>query len=374
MPPSVLTPPAPAPLSTPHYQLLSRNPDGTVTLGGGAGEVIAASLAPSDVTNQREQLDTYLGGYQPFGFGADMMAPIVPANKEKGDRRDLGAANAFTRVDTKVGRQGAINTIDVVSDLGDYHCKEYALASFLAWQTENDKQENWNVRASIGMMLKWKLAIDREFRIRDLLCNPSAWHADNVLDLTSVSAAKWDTGTTKKPRSDLHSVARAMLMPCTGIYMNPDVAFHLLEDPGVRDFLKMVFGDNAPGGNLAQGAAGGMMEVTSIMVPGLVGGGNVAINIIPAKAMDPATGVIEYIWPDDVLLLSDPGGQPSDGLRMASALTYRTRGRSGTGIVTNEYIPLGRGVNSGSMFEVGYSDDGLVTGPQAGAYIRGVLS
>ncbi len=353
--------------------LVSRDPRaGTATFRTGRGELITAALAPSDVTNQREQLDTYLGGFQPFGFAADMMAPTVPVSREKGDRRDLGEANAFERVNTRVGRQGAINTIDLISELGQYACKEYGLASFLPWQSENDAQENFNVRASIGQMLMWKLALDREARVKDLLTTTGNWHSDNVVDLTGQANFKWDNGSTKNPRADLHAAMSAMLMPPTGVYMNPDVAFHLLSDDEVRAFMRQMLGDNAPSADVARGAAAGNMGVVTLRVPGLVA--DAPIHIVPAKVLNVATGAVEYLWPDDVLILSNPPGQPSDGMRMASALTYRTRGRSGTGVQSNEYIPQGRGLNSGSMFEVGYSDHELITGTRAGALLKDVLS
>src|SRR5690606_40579191 len=62
--------------------------------------------------------------------------------------------------------------------------------SYLPWQTENDAQENFNVRAHIGQMLMWKLALDREVRVKNLVTNVASWHADNVVDLTAQSTLK----------------------------------------------------------------------------------------------------------------------------------------------------------------------------------------
>lgn len=363
----------PDPRSFEALTLISRDErTGVATFRRPNGEIVTAALAPADVTNQREQLDTYLGGFQPFGFAADDVAPVVLVNKEKGDRRDLGEANAFERVNTKVGRHGAINTVDLISGLGTYHTQEYGLASFLPWQSENDRQENFNVRAHIGQMLLWKLALDREFRVKDLVTATSSWHADNVVDLTGQATLKWDTGNAKNPRADLHAALKSMLMPATGVWMNPDVAFHLLSDDEIRDFMRQMLGDNAPSPDVAKGAAAGAMGVVTLRIPGLVA--DAPIHIVPAKALDVSTGSVEYIWPDDVVITSNPPGQPSDGMRMASALTYRTRGRSGSGVVSNEYIPQGRGINSGSMFEVGYSDHELITGSRAGALMKHVLA
>lgn len=347
--------------------LIGRERDGSATFRAPNGEIIRATLAPSDVTNQREQLENYLGGYSPFGFGADLLAPIIMVDKEKGDRRDLAKENAFEVVDTTLGRQGAFNEIDLLSAIGTYQARGYGLASFLPWQTENDAQANFNVRASLGQMLKWKLALHREVRVLTLLTTLTNWASTNRLDLTGVTAAKWDNGASKNPRADLWSIIKASLMPVNLILMNPDVAFYFLGDTEIRAYMKQMLGDGAPSADVAAAAAMGEMGVVTVRIPGLP-----PIYILPAKKL--VSGAVQYALGDDVLLLSVMPNQPNDGLRVGSAFTYRTRGRSGSGIQTNEYIPQNRGNNSGTWFSVGFDEDVLISSNVAGGIIKDVLS
>lgn len=345
--------------------LVERLPDGGAVFRTPRGEFIRAAVMPSNVTNQREQLENYLGGYSPFGFAADMLVPEIPVDKEKGDRRDLSKENAFERVNTRVGRQGAIQEIDLLSELGTYKVEEYAIASFLPWQTENDAQSNFNVRASIGQMLKWKLALDREVRVISKLATLANWASTNRLDLTAVAASKWNTGASKDPRADLHTILKATLQPVTLIAMNPDVAFWFLSDTKIVAYMKQMLGDSAPSPEVAAAAAAGDMGVLTMRIPGLP-----TIAVCPAKQL--VSGATEYILGDDVLCLSVQPG-PTDGLRMGSAFAYRTRGRSGSGIQANEYVPQGRGINSGSMFEVGFAED-VIMNNLSGGLIKDVLS
>lgn len=361
--------PAPPAMAVETLTLVERDPrNGTATFRAPNGDLIRAAMAPSDVTNQREQLDTYLGGYTPYGFCCDMCSPLVLVDKEKGDRRDLGKANAFEVVDTKLGRAGAINQIELLSELGSYHCQEYGLASFLPWQTENDAQQNFNVRASIGMLLQWKLQLHREVRVLDALTTLANWAATNRIDLSAQATLKWDNGNAKNPRADLQAILKASLVPPTGICMNPDVAFYFLADTEVRAYMKQMLGDGAPSPDVAAGAAAGELGVVTFRVPGLP-----PVHICPSKKLD-GSGNAVYALADDVIILATPPSPPNDGLRMASHLSYRTRGRSGTGVQTNEYIPQGRGLNSGTMFELGFSEDPIQTSNVAGGLIKDVLS
>src|SRR5690606_12536013 len=112
-----------------------------------------------------------------------------------------------------------------------------------------------------------------------------------------------------------------------------------------------MYGDNAPPADVMTAAIG--QEVTTINVLGLP-----PIVVAPAQRLN-SSGVLEYILGDDVVLLSNPtSGTPNDGTRMASALTFRTRGRGGNGWTKNEYIPQSNrgGLEKGVMMEAGYKE------------------
>lgn len=331
---------------------------------GKAGQVITMAVSPADTSNQQEELDNYLGGFSNFGHCADKASPIVLVNKEKGKRRDFSKENVFEVVDTRVGRSGAINEIDHKTELGDYDTEEHALAVFLPWQSENDAEAHYNVRAASGDLIMEKVLLKREVDVWDTLTTLTSFDAANRTTLTST--LQWDTGATKNPRRDLHNRIKASATKVTDIFMNPDVGFWMLSDTEVRAYMVQMLGDNAPNPNVAR-AADEQGEVT-FTIPGLP-----PITIVPAKKLD-ASGNLVYILGDDVVLTSSPP-PPRDGNRIATSYSYRTRGPSGTGVTTNEYIPMERGLNKGTMFEAGLREDrARITSDIAGGLIKDVLS
>jgi hypothetical protein len=333
-------------------QMLFRLSEGVEGLGR-AGEVISLAVTPADVTVQTEELDTYLGGFKPFGFVVDeIVSKVVLVDKEAGQRRDLAKENAFEVVDVSSGRDGAIKQIDPKSNLASYRVQDYALASWIPWATENDAATLYNVRA-------------REVKVFDMLTTTGNWASTNRTTLTTNFF--WDNGSTKDPLLDLHTRIKASAQPVTDICMNPDVGFHFLIDTKVRDFMKQMLGDAAPSPEVAQAAA--TQGKMTFRIPGFP-----PIHICPAKKLNLSSGELDYVLADDVLLLSNQPGTPRDGNGIATSWTFRYRGRSGTGIVTNEYVPQGRGINGGTMFEMGYSEDCFVASNIAGGLIKDVLS
>lgn len=341
--------------------------NGVLQLLGREGEVITMAVNPADVTNQTEILDTYLGGYVPFGFAADMFSKPVIVNKEAGQRRDFSKENAFERVNTKGGRNGAINEVDHKSELSSYRVQEYALATWIPWATENDADTLYNIRQAAGEMIMWKLALDRECFVFGDLTTLANWGTNNRTTLTT--NFKWDNGSSANPRLDIHTRLKASAQPVTDIGMNPDVAFYFLSNTEVRAYMKQMLGDGAADKAIATAAQATESGVQTIVVPGVP-----PIRILPAKVLNKTTGNMDYIMTNDVLLVTNQPGVPRDGQRVATHWTFRHRGRSGTGIVTNEYIPNGRGINGGTMFEAGFNDDRFFGSQIAGGLIKSALS
>jgi len=325
-----------------------------------AGEQILMAVAPADVTNTTEELDTYLGGYDQFGFVADRASPIVLANKEQGTRRDFKKENVFELVQTAVGRSGAINQIDHMSETASFHCQEHALSCWVSWQTQNDG--NYDVEMESGEMLMDKLMLAREYRVFNLLCTPGNWDAANYTTLTT--GYQWDGGANANPRKNLHDRIKASAAPVVEVLMNPDVAFWFLSDSEVREHMKQMLGDSAPSPDVAR--ASDIQGPITFNIPGFP-----PITTAPAKYL--SSGSLTYILGDTVLLLCrPPAGR--NGRKIGTSATWRNRGRSGTGIVSNRYQPQGKGINGGTMLEVGHSDDEIMISDIAGGAIFDVLA
>lgn len=321
-----------------------------------AGEQITMAVSPADVSNTTEELDTYLGGYDQFGFVADRASPVVPVDQEQGTRRDFKKENVFELVETKVGRLGAINQIDHMSDTATYKCQEHALACWVPWGSQNAAK--YDLEAESGEMLMDKLSLAREYRVmRTLLATSGNWDAANRTTLTG--GYQWNGGASANPRQNLHDRVSASAAPVSEILMNPDVAFWFLKDTEVRAYLRQMLGDNAPSAETA--LASDTQGPITFTIPGLP-----PITTAPAKYL--LNGTLTYVLNDTVLLVCRPP-MGRNGRKIASSYTFRMKGRSGTGIVSNRYIPQGKGINGGTMLEVGHSDDELMISTIAGGAI-----
>lgn len=333
---------------------------------GKAGTRVLMAVTPAEVGDQARELDTYLAGYSPFFFAADIFSPVVLVDKEKGNRRDFALENMFEVVPTEVGRQGAINELTHLSSTTSYQTFEHGLATFIPWGSQNEAVELYDVRAASGETIMTKLALSREVRVMGALTTLTNWNSNNRTSLTT--NFKWDNGSTKNPRADLHARILASAQPITDIGMNPDVAYWFLSDTEVRAYMRQMMGDNAPSPDVARAAdSQGYMKLDIAGFP--------TIHVCPAKRVPAAGGALTYILADDVVMVANPpGGVPRDGKRTATSWTFRSKGRSGTGVVTNEYIPQGRGINGGTMFEAGYGETTFFGTNIAGGLIKDVLS
>lgn len=331
---------------------------------GRAGELVTLAVTPSDTSDQLAVIDNYISGYRPFQYTADIVSPVVLVNKEKGTRIDRSSASAFTVLDTAVGRQGQINEIQDASSRTPYETMEHALAAFLPWASENDAIEQYDIRRATSQMLADLVLLRREFDVWGFVTTLTNWASTNRTTITT--NFKWDNGSTKDPRADLHARITASLQPVTGIAMNPDVAYWFLSDTNVRNYLKAVMGNDAPVPDVARAAdTKGYQQINIVGYP--------TIHVCPAVKI--VAGTQSYVLGDDVVLFTrPPGDMPTDMFSVATCLTFRHRGKSGTGWVTNEYIPNGRGLNSGRMLETGFGETFFMGSNVAGGLIKDVLS
>ncbi len=334
---------------------------------GREGEVIKLSVTPADTSDQNKEIDTWLGGFSNFGYLADMVSPVVLVDQEKARRRDFKLENVFEVVETRAGRHGAINEIEHLSDTTPYETEEHALAAYIPYAAESEAVANYNVKQAHAQTIAEKLALAREVRVFNFLTDTANWNALNRTTLSS-AAAKWNGGASSDPLLDLHTRIEASAAPVTAVVMPGTVGFHFLAHNKVQAFMRQHLGDDRPDPNvaLAPNSQGMIVQFTLPGYPPIV--------ISAAKKWNKTTGNLDPIMGDDVLLLSQPQGAPVDGTRMATSVTFRTKGRSGTGWTTNEYIPQsGRGLEKGTMLESGYKETTFFGSNRCGGLIKDVL-
>lgn len=327
-----------------------------------AGEKIMLAVTPSDVS-QVTEVETYLGGYKQGGYLQDVLARIVPCDKETSKRRNFSMTNVFAPVEDRTGRHGKIQEIEHASEVVEFKTEEHALAAFVTFASENDAVSTYNVRAAHSKLISDKLALNTEIRWCDRATTLTNWDANNQISITT--NYRWNTGSTKIPLGNIQSIIKNSWQPINGIAMNQEVASYFLADTGVRAYVDVRMGTAGPKNDMIYEASG-LDGVQMFRLPGLP-----PFYVVDAKKY--VSGAMTSILADDVILFSSPS-QLSGGETMASFLRFRYRGRSGTGWTVNEYVPYGRGLNGGTMLEVGYSDHDAFVSSHAGGVIKGVLT
>jgi hypothetical protein len=328
--------------------------------GAKEGEVITMAVTVSDVSNTTV-LETLLGGYANSEMAADMVSPLVPVQKETFKWRDFSHLNEFAPVEDRVGRTGHISQIEHISEMQEAKVEEHALAAWIPWAAENDADSNYNVRAAHAQMIQSKLALNREIRIWDRLTSTTNWTAGHYTTLTTNYL--WPAGSTKDPLKDLNTYIKASWQPVTNIFMSAEAAGYFVADTKVVALLERI---NAAAGSPSTVVDIGSRAIQTIRLPGYP-----PIHVCSAKKY--VSAAMGYILDDDIVGVNLPA-QLAGGNTKATHLSFRYRGRSGTGYTVNEYVPWGRGLNGGTMLEAGFSDGDVMVSGTAGFLIKGVVS
>jgi hypothetical protein len=339
---------------------------------GRAGESVMLSVMPSDTGDQLRVIDNYISGYKNFGFVGDVISPVVLVDHEAGNRIDRSMNSAFLLTDTNVGRQGSINEIQDLNTRTPYKTQEHALAAFIPWASENDAVQQYNVRTAHSEMLADLLLLRREYDLLNitngLLTTLTNWNSNNRSSITT--NFKWDNGSTKNPRADIQTAMKASAQKVTGLMMNPDVLFYLLSDTEFRAYLKASMGNDAPVPDMAYqvDAVNKGLQVIHLY-------GYPPIYVAGAQYQATSGAALSYVMGDDVVLFSHPPNNvPINMFSNATSLTFRVKGKSGNGWVTNEYLPNGRGLNGGRMLETGFGETAFLGSNRAGYLLKDVLS
>ena len=331
------------------------------------GDTITLSLAPSDVTTQQE-IDTYLPGYQPFaGFRADQIAGPTPlVDKDSDTYRIFGSNNVFRRINVKSSRTAPVGEVDPETSLGTYNALIYATGSFLPAATE--AQSKYDLKQAAARVIADKLLLDRECRFWAFITTVANWNSNQVKTLGS--GFNWNGGASALPIVDLQTMCRASSQVVTGIYMPLEGAHSFLNNDSVKDYLRMMLGDNAPSPQLVNAAGPqGMTQDVELVVPGLP-----PIHVAGAKVLNESTGNLdEIIGRTNVVGVCQPPISSVQFDSIQTVRTFRTKGLSGTGYTSREYPVPHRGHEGGTMLVAGFTEDIRMVANSAGFYLRSVL-
>lgn len=334
---------------------------------GRAGDRVTFSLAPADVTIS-EEMDTMMAGYSPVGFRADEACPIMLVGKDTNQFRVFGLNNAFRPVEVLSSMQADIPEVDPDSSLDTYLVQERALGGFIPAITEINADEGaglYDVRAAVGRRISWALALDRELRVfgsSGLLATAANWNAANRFTIAG-GGTEWNAQTTGDPIKDIFDVVEVSAQPCTDIWLSPPVAHHFIRSQSVRDHLRTMLGDGAPGAETA--AATAAQANMDFRIPGLP-----PFHIVAGKVLNESTGALEFILNDTVVITGNPpGGTPLTGEEIMTCKTFRRRGPSGTGFTTREFPLERRGLHGGMFMASGHAEQVKMVANNVGGII-----
>jgi len=335
---------------------------------GKAGQRVTLELTPSDVHDPAE-IPSYLAGYRNWTYRADEMSKVVLVDNDEDKFRSFSQDDAFEPVKVKGALTGPIPEVDPRSSLDTYKVVDRYIGSFVPAITESQRGNAYAPRMAAARRCRNALMLDRELDVcgpSGLLTTSTNWNSAQVHTLAA--GENWNGGANADPISALQHAIEASAQPIAEIWMNQKLAHLFISNPTVRDHMRQLLGDGNAN-NIAVGVANMAASGAPIdfMIPGLP-----PIKVLSAKYKN-TSGVVTYIMPDIVLLLTSPPGVPSDGEEIATSYTFRRRGPSGVGLESREFVVEGRGPYGGTMVVIAMADIAKMTGSNCGGYINGVI-
>lgn len=282
------------------------------------GRLVALDLGQGDV-HFDAPLATFATGYalDQKLLIADKAMPIVPTEKASDYYYEHDVDDLFEVPQQTVVAPGAkVPEISPRQSKAQFFTVPRALATFLPTEVEGNGDAALILAQRYLQLPMTKLLIQREYRVAQALQNAAAYAADNKLTLAA--GDKWNGGATSDPVKNLLQLIDASLMPITGIYMSQRVYNAFVQNPAVQKYW--AFKDMGKPKPKPENAA----DVSAILeLPPIIVGRQ--------KYKNPTTGLREFIWGNDVVLLHHPSQLPAVGLPV-SACTFRFSGGLQSGL------------------------------------------
>lgn len=271
---------------------------------GGRSQLL--DLAVSDV-HIPAALSNYAAGYRNAPPMADVVAPVLPVDKQSNNYFTYQKEDAFQRAYPTIGAPGA-GVPEIPPRLGNaqYATIERALGGRVAPQVEANADAPLSImRATVKRVMN-AMILEREFRVQSLLRTTGNWNAAQVS--TIPAGNKWNGGASSDPLADIHGREEASFSPgLTGMLMSEQVYHDWVRNPAVRSYYGYKSDLPAvPDPNQFQP----ILKIPPIFVSKMK-----YIN---------SSGNLVYVWGGDVVLFRQPDEMPpitQDDV--ATALTFR---------------------------------------------------
>lgn len=297
--------------------------------------LIKMDLGPSDVHIPSAMPDMATG-YRPGMPIADLVCPVILAQKQVDDYFQFAKEDAFQRVQPVAGAGGGqVPEVSPRLSNAQYSTKERTLGGYVSTQLEANADAPLKLLQATTKRIMNALILEREIRVQALLRNSANWNASNVVNLGT--GFQWDEGASSNPVRDLQLRIEASWGDVTGVVMSEKTWHAFIRNPVVRGYY-------AYKSNTA--AVPTPQQMTAILeLP--------PIYVSKMKYIN-SSGALDYVWGPDVVLIRQPEEMPpSTGDDVATAYTFRwnvqnpKEGVSSGGFVLRQFYNQFRGSMGG---------------------------
>jgi hypothetical protein len=343
----------------------------TITMTDASGQTVTMDLGISDVHTDAA-LSNYINGYKPAEMMADAVSPPVMVNKASNYYYQFDPDNAFAVADGTVVAPGAdVPMVSVKLSSTRYATLGYSLGSIIPTEVLANQDAPLNIQMVATRMIKDKLMLNREVRIKTQAFSTANFTSTHLRDLSGDSTLKWNGGSASDPVKDIQMLQEAALMPITDMGMDLATWNAFTRNANVQKFTgfkQAVQGLPTPDQRAAFAAF--------LNLP--------RIHVSEARVKNPTTGAYGYVWSSDVILWRRPAGETSD-MDIATMKTFRWNGAGSDSLPTEfggtvtagwtvrAFFNPFKGPRGSQVIIVTHNDAEQFISQNVGGYIKGAI-
>lgn len=338
----------------------------TRTMTDADGRTVTMDLGQADV-HIDAALANYAAGYRQWEGIADQVAPIVPSDKASNKYYTWDKDDVFQEAEDLTIAAGAhVNEISPRLSSTSFTTVAYGIGAAVA--TELVQNADAPLKIEMAAMRRCLNAINlgREIRVAALAMASGSWTSGYTTTLGAT--AKWNGGSASDPIKDLMTAIESSLTTVTGVVFSERTWHDFFQNASVQKYIASKI-DIPPLGTVSAGQYGQVAERMSALLglpPFLIG----------RQRKKTSTGY-GFVWGDNVALVHNEPGVPSDGQSISTFKTFRWTGADlgapdGTirgGFLVRSYFDPRRGPRGSRVIVVTHNDTEVSTSVFAGGLI-----
>lgn len=341
----------------------------TRTMTDSSGRLITMDLGQADV-HIDAALSNYAAGYKQWEGIADQVAPVVPVDKASNKFFTWDKDDVFQEAETLVVGSGDRGVFEVSPRLSSstYSTVGYGVGASISTELVANADAPLKVEMAAMRRCVNVINLAREIRVAALVTTSGNWSGGYTTTLGPT--AKWNAGSTSDPIGDLTTAIQSSLTSVTAIAMSERTWQAFFQNASVQKYVAAKI-DIPPLGGIQ---AGNQNNIVADKFSAVLGLPPFLIGRQKKKATSSTYG---YVWGNNVALLHNEPGVPSDGQSISTAKTFRWTGADsaapdGTmqgGFLVRSYYDPKRGARGSRVMVVTHNDDEKMTSVVAGGLI-----